>query len=1553
MEIVSTDTAVGRRTDAGRTVMTPDQPVIPNIERMDKETLGIAQKLADTPKEEKPIPSIGDLLFGDSRPESLGGQLIVDDTIESARKGNEKALQYLRDAIALEEVVRSQPSSKIIGTKEDFFKGKTVVDLPESMSEEEKEKITPFIETGIKFEEELERLIPDQDARNLILQFYQTGAFFRENKRQLNTGMAGAVKGAINLFPFFEDFVSSINVPESLGGSGTFNSQKYNAERERTKKYVAGVVSSLRDYAPFMKGFGERVNDVIKQDYIETFGLEQYEQRYILDTPEGIVEIPIVNEVSGDAILNFGWNELSFGEQFLGTYAGGLVMTGPFGVASKTLGAKKLKKVENFLEKGGEQARRWQGVDPVLTYRHIRLTEANQGKFGIIGKAWANLRNFVGNKIGYRGSLGNTLEQKSYAAGVSKLDDSIASTRKELGMLKMAPKLDEKEIARVQARLSSLNSRRNRLVYGNLGNPMLKEYFKDEAIVSLGYTAGYQYIPNAFSGISPDAGGTIGGLFLAFGGQRVVTAPTKFVYNLVDTGLLSGNVTQIARDVGQAAESVAKVLSPSINTDRLTGLIVDRRFDEIENLLPDNIKLTAADRQAFSQLADIFETLPEDQRGEVIRHIGEYKQLRDDILKGVPKENRQKMDDLLKESFGNVSGIAGFQALEANSLGTISLKNLSQVVYAQKQQERSIAQQSALINNMRELMGDSVDTEDTAYLSSWINNLENATDNLNLKLTKQNSILKENLQKFKDTVLSDPLVELDPDTIEMLADIELALNPGLMKEPLEQKRIYKDAHTVVISAIRTRMQEIEELRGSPSHSRMLAIELENLKIAQEKGIYLQVKAAYAPVDEAMEAAGASFDLTPVIKQYFVKSDELAEETFRGLFNPTKEFLTGREGTLVYQAFTSAATRAIRKSYEENGLGLDDFEFNELIQYYRLQKPKLPNGDKNPDYIAEDATVIDIAIHMSEKQGSNFNPFMANGNEADIIYRHLRDKGRNLDGADGKPYTDAANEINGIFEKTVIEIDGESKSIFPMLNAAREETQGAKFDRVRPGTQTSQIDNANIGPNLASPVGGFKRRYKKGMSPDTWYNQDAIKMGKYIDGKGDLSFLEELNRELLFTWGKYNAKDSYYIDLNDETGRDTFKALQTQILGKLYDEWAGKAQKRLEKIQPGGSTASLQTEEAISRVAELGTGGYNFGRANRYEKLYEEFVIEVKDSNGNIVKRRLFEDDQGNNLLEKMIREENDIVKLSASNPLVKKERDKFISEFTAKLNTADNLARVTGEINLRSVERLKRLANVTDTKQFFEQVILAKDVKDIRILKNDFVQGLVKQGMSEAEAISQFDEGMQYMAFNGLLRSSNVSPVKGSTYLTFQGEKRTVEQVLNPEIMLQNLENENVIEIFGEIGIDDDTINFFTASAKYMNLIVEGSNAAVAFSREGALRGISPNEIISRAFNLARRMVSPQYVAAEIAFRLMQQNKMSVLELAATDKTGAAQEIIYQLMTDPETVTSKDISTLLPILSSFLVREFTFRGIEAPENFASVEDLIAADAAEIKSETEN
>ena len=48
------------------------------------------------------------------------------------------------------------------------------------------------------------------------------------------------------------------------------------------------------------------------------------------------------------------------------------------------------------------------------------------------------------------------------------------------------------------------------------------------------------------------------------------------------------------------------------------------------------------------------------------------------------------------------------------------------------------------------------------------------------------------------------------------------------------------------------------------------------------------------------------------------------------------------------------------------------------------------------------------------------------------------------------------------------------------------------------------------------------------------------------------------------------------------------------------------------------------------------------------------------------------------------------------------------------------------------------------------------------------------------------------------------------------------------------------------------------------------------------LESISNNELISRAFNLARGMVSPTYVGAEIAFRLASNAGIEMLQLAGS-----------------------------------------------------------------------
>ena len=159
----------------------------------------------------------------------------------------------------------------------------------------------------------------------------------------------------------------------------------------------------------------------------------------------------------------------------------------------------------------------------------------------------------------------------------------------------------------------------------------------------------------------------------------------------------------------------------------------------------------------------------------------------------------------------------------------------------------------------------------------------------------------------------------------------------------------------------------------------------------------------------------------------------------------------------------------------------------------------------------------------------------------------------------------------------------------------------------------------------------------------------------------------------------------------------------------------------------------------------------------------------------------------------------------------------------------------------------------------------------------------------------------------------------------------------NPEVLLKQLDDANVQEILEEVGMDAQHIRFMYDMT---DLSGAAGVAAMPFAPKGQIRGISPNEVISRSFNIARGMVSPTYVAAEFAFRLMQQNGMSGLQLAAGNKQAA--EIMVKLMDIPEDVTESDVRTLMTIAQTFIVQEGYRRGITFATDFLPSEDIAAA-----------
>ena len=115
-------------------------------------------------------------------------------------------------------------------------------------------------------------------------------------------------------------------------------------------------------------------------------------------------------------------------------------------------------------------------------------------------------------------------------------------------------------------------------------------------------------------------------------------------------------------------------------------------------------------------------------------------------------------------------------------------------------------------------------------------------------------------------------------------------------------------------------------------------------------------------------------------------------------------------------------------------------------------------------------------------------------------------------------------------------------------------------------------------------------------------------------------------------------------------------------------------------------------------------------------------------------------------------------------------------------------------------------------------------------------------------------------------------------------------------------------------------------------------------SPDGITRSISPNELISRAFNIARGMVSPTYVGAEFAFRLLQDAEVNAFTLAAENKE--ANRIMLLLMEDPKLVSEQDVKTLSTIVTSVVVREgIRLERADSDYFFMSSDEVEAAMAA--------
>lgn len=1415
------------------------------------------------------VPTYDEVLSGSST--VINGFEIPQFTIDKAREGDQKAQRYILSEIDSAKMAPVQPPIAFTKITDEGIE----TNLPDNLSDSQKETVEDYVENRKRLFSFLDPKIKDSRVRDLIIDYYRTGEFFSETAAQL----AETPRFMANV-PNYLQVLGMHVAPaafESMSGDVTW--EEAWAKRQPLVAEAFAKYRSKLDEFGISATYDDAMNDRFKEKFIEKYGQEVYEDTY---NPEiegmGRLELPMIPPGVGEEMLDFGFGELTTAEQGLAFLALNAPISGAFGLVHLQKGKKQL----SAYEAAAKTDRKVALIDPITFTRNKQIQE----KTNTFTRSWRKMTAAIGATLNNRGPIGAAQTNQIARKNIKDLDAAIDEKTKLL-----ATKKGNDAIV-LRGDIDRLQARRNRLIYNGASNPYMFNLFVDESVIAIGQTAGYNLLPG-FLGVEPETGGMLGALGFAFGGRPAIN---KFVGGPVRLVSKIPLINSISSNVGEFIENISGLPK---------GLLVNRDVAEMEASL--GRRLSRQELGSVKFLDKMMKQLDPQQQEMVYKSIDNYIELKDRILSRFPEgEAREEADRVFQLSFAHISGLAPLQALEFNALKNVKGQELSDAVQFQMQSENALEQASLAINRLQELVKTTgVDPENSKYIAGWVKSFQEAADIERMNIANRKVQYMEALRSYKTNMLSNPNVEIDADIVNRLAEMEIALSPNAAIDIKAKREIILKNAAEVSLALNERAEAIKGLRGTTEHRRQLGILQEDIYDAHMSSIYALARNAYTKADEVI--GDRDIDIRSAVNALVQSQDDIDSKSLRGLFSAQAEFLSGRSGRMAFNAFNDMAERSLRKNME-----LDDEDLSELVEW--VTTPRLADGKANPDFLGDQVSFVDMALHFSAKEGSGFAPFVAKPFEVDEVRRHFAKKAASIqDDKMAKPYRDAAN----LFDDA-LRADPE---VFAEVQLARDTYRDLIFDPVRMSSKGDKIVNARSGPEFVTRTpGGRRSPYKLGSEPETWHKDLAVAIDNAMNDKAFASDkLRNMMDDLVRFWGDRDEAGNIVFDLTTERGRAKFENVQNLIRANLHEYWGAAKEKGLR---------DAVRSDILNN--DLPSGTYNFDAAvNFLDRVNPNIQVMVKEGDGPAVQRPLVD-------LTQVIAQEQDIVDLMAVSKNLRQQYKEFTDEINGVVGDMGTIAAEAVGLRKRTVQQFEQLSGETDPLRFYEKYVLNNDVSLMQGLKAEFVDTMVSSGMSQADALEEFNTGMRYMLTNGLLARAGKQANDKITFKALDGKKRTVETLTDAASLHADLDNPNVTAILEEF-MDEDHISFMQDISEYM-MYASGA-AATQFAPKGQIRGISPNEVISRAFNIARGMVSPTYVAAEFAVRVMSHNEINALTLAASNKEAAG--ILRKVLETPGEVTQDDIQRFTVLAKSFLARSIYESGDKAPE-FVPQDAILAA-----------
>ena len=1242
--------------------------------------------------------------------------------------------------------------------------------------------------------------------------------------------------------------------------------------QQQTKKALQSIADVLPAPTAAMA-----FNDSIRERAKKEMSDEQYEDfAFITDTVTGEkVEREFISDEAAYEIIEEAFNQMnmveSFGVIFAENILGG-------GILTKTKNRAALDYVAQIKGRA-----KMMGIADDIPVEQLPAIIRKQDKSFKLNEKLFDL-----------GIYNKGLNQQ-----MSDAKDRIDDLGKQMEAIALRPNGRESfAYAKLESERNNLIRLRRRNHVKTRISPYMATIVKEEGGLALTAALGRELLPGAF-GMNPDIAemtGFIGGLIT---GKFTVPA-AKFV------GRQVGKITGITGQ-GLAAITPDGLLNPTTAIfHKLTN--ADLTVQDYEKLYYEprygrkmNYKERRALRGAFKQV----ERMDVETQEEFLNQLQQQQNFLDGVLDIFPEgPQRDRAEEMLDMSFAEASGLPQAIAAYQISTETMTMKGfrkggMTGALEAAKAVDAKRLRTAAMIDAFEEHVAEFGNPSQTQVVTDLIQQTRKSLLNIEDMMNQEFIKLSKNLDSMMDEAVSDISTPLEETFLYDYAEARefLARRVGTeesqeLTEAAQTVEELRDALIKTNDSLLERFDGVRSVRNNRQlHSSALESAVEGVLFQRYGYLSKEMDEAYNTFRkfQAEREVVPKIDISPFVDDMLslAAADEKNITTF---FGPTSTFFSGflgRKSRTMFEAMT-------RRTLEE--LGQEELQ-EMMVSIVDSSKGRLELQDIEAMMINEPVQ-FGLFLHQNGKLNVFANSTIE---EAEEFRRAFRDYGHKTSNkAVAREYKTAEKRLNKLLEES----DGEG---YQELVKAREKYTQLN-DPLREGSPMNKLMRSKVGDKFTADSGPYSGMFK-GATPYDIVKGMGNNIAKAMKGGRDkdealrnLRTKEIPAMEQLF--GTVGDDGKMRIDLRTKEGRQALDLLEEITEAVIYDAWAADFLNK----QPAAGV----------RLGDPRGIGFKQSVINELEEISQTFQINVIDMEGNNDKALVAN-------LTSLIAEEKDIAKQIKNGGRLFEQGKRAVAKLKTEIKEKSSVVQARQKKELKAMQGLQSITKLQEPMAFYSEYI--SGYGDVTELRNMFMREMPRdpdlKDLTPEELGKLFDNAVYNMVYQGIIQIGGYGPkAKLATRQAVQsgllGENITTSEFGNVLGAIAELENPQVLNNLQKI-MPAEQITSLKNILSYL-----ANQETVRIASDAAAKGMSAASALSRAYNIARGMVSPLYVTSEVTLLLATKLDADALLLALQNKDAA--KIIEKILMYPKLVTPKELATFDTLITEFVVTDIIRKG---------------------------